>query len=45
LGLLHKAKKKSDQARECISKALKRFEKYEVEVCLKQAEEALEKLG
>jgi tetratricopeptide (TPR) repeat protein len=45
LGLLHKTKKKTNQARECISKAMEIFERYETEVYLKQAKEALEKLG
>ena len=44
LGLLHKAKKRTAQARECISKAIKVFEECEAEVYLKQANEALESL-
>jgi class 3 adenylate cyclase/tetratricopeptide (TPR) repeat protein len=44
LGLLHKAKKRKDQARECISKAIKLFELCEAEVYLKQAKEALASL-
>ena len=44
LGLLHKAKKRTVQARECISKAIKVFEECEAEVYLKQANEALESL-
>jgi len=43
-GLLHKAKKRKDQARECISKAIELFEQCEAEVYLKQANEALESL-
>ena len=43
-GLLHKAKKRKDQARECISKAIDIFEKCEADVYLKQANEALESL-
>jgi tetratricopeptide (TPR) repeat protein len=41
LGLLHKAKKRIDQARECISEAIKVFEQCEAEIFLKQAKEAL----
>jgi len=43
-GLLHKAKKRKDQARECISKAIEIFEKCEADVYLKQANEALESI-
>jgi tetratricopeptide (TPR) repeat protein len=43
-GRLHKAKKRKDQARECISKAVKLFEQCEADVYLKQANEALESL-
>ena len=45
LGLLHKAKKRTDQAQECISEATKIFEQCEAEVYLKQAKEALSSLG
>ena len=45
LGLLHKAKKRTDQARECISKAIQLFEQCKAEVYLKQAKEALASLG
>ncbi len=41
LGLLHKTKKRTDQAKECISKAIKLFEQCEATVYLKQAKEAL----
>jgi sugar phosphate isomerase/epimerase len=41
LGLLHKTKKRTDQAKECISKAIQIFEELEAEVYLKQAKEAL----
>jgi len=41
LGRLHKAKKRNDQARECISKAIELFEQCEAAVYLKQAREAL----
>jgi len=41
LGLLHKAKKRTDQAKECFSKAIKIFEEIEAEAFLKQAREAL----
>jgi tetratricopeptide (TPR) repeat protein len=43
-GLLHKAKKRKDQARECLSKAIKIFEECEAAVYLKQAKEALASL-
>jgi tetratricopeptide (TPR) repeat protein len=41
LGRLHKAKNKTDQARDCFSKAIKIFEQNKAEVFLKQAKEAL----
>jgi len=41
LGFLHKTKKRTDQAKECISKAIKLFEQCEATVYLKQAKEAL----
>ena len=41
LGLLHKRKKKTDKARECISMAVQVFEKCQADVYLKQAKEAL----
>ena len=44
LGLLHKAKKRTDQAKECISKAIKLFEELEAAAFLKQAKEALASL-
>ena len=44
LGLLHKAKGRIDQARECISEAIRVFEQCEAEVYLKQAKEALASL-
>jgi class 3 adenylate cyclase/tetratricopeptide (TPR) repeat protein len=44
LGLLHKAKGRTDQARECISEAIRLFEQCEAEVYLKQAKEALPSL-
>jgi len=44
LGLLHKAKKRTDKAKECISKAIELFEQCEAEVYLKQAREALASL-
>jgi tetratricopeptide (TPR) repeat protein len=43
-GLLHKAKKRKDQARKCISKAIELFEQCEAKVYLKQASEALESM-
>ena len=44
LGLLHKAKKKTDKARKCISKAIEILEACEAIVYLKQAKEALASL-
>ncbi len=44
LGLLHKGKKRTDQARECISKAIKIFEECEAEVYLKKADVVLKSL-
>jgi class 3 adenylate cyclase/tetratricopeptide (TPR) repeat protein len=40
-GLLHKAKKRKDQARECISKAIQIFKECEAELYLKQAQDEL----
>jgi tetratricopeptide (TPR) repeat protein len=42
--LLHKAKKRKEQAKECISKAIEIFEQCEADMYLKQANEALESL-
>ncbi len=44
LGLFYKTRKRTDQARECISEAIKIFEECEAEVYLKQAKNALESL-
>jgi class 3 adenylate cyclase/tetratricopeptide (TPR) repeat protein len=44
LGLLHKAKKRNDQAKECISMAIQIFKQCKAEEYLKQANEALETL-
>jgi tetratricopeptide (TPR) repeat protein len=44
LGLLHKANGKTDEARECISKALEVFEQCDAEYSRKQASEALASL-
>ena len=44
LGMLHKARKSTDQARECISEAIHFFKEGEAEVYLKQANEALDSL-
>jgi class 3 adenylate cyclase/tetratricopeptide (TPR) repeat protein len=44
LGLLYKARKRTDQARECISEAINIFKECEAEVYLKQANETLESL-
>jgi len=45
LGLLNKAKKRTDKARKCISKAIEILEACEAIVYLKQAKEALASLG
>jgi len=42
LGLLHRAKRRKAQARECISTAVELFEQCENEYLLRQAQEALE---
>jgi len=45
LGLLHKIKRKTDEARKCISEAVQLFEECEADVYVKQAKEALAALG
>jgi class 3 adenylate cyclase/tetratricopeptide (TPR) repeat protein len=45
LGLLHKIKKRTDEARKCISDAVRLFEECEANAFLKQAREALGALG
>ncbi len=45
LGLLHKIKRRTDRARECISNAIELFEECEAKVYLKQAKDALASLG
>ena len=45
LGLLHTAKKQTDQAKECLSKAIELFKQCEAEVYLQQAKEALASLA
>jgi tetratricopeptide (TPR) repeat protein len=45
LGLLHKAKKRSEKAKECISEAIQIFEQCKAEGYLKEAKEALTTLG
>jgi tetratricopeptide (TPR) repeat protein len=45
LGLLHRAKKRADPAKKCISRAIELFEQCEAEVYLKQAREALATLN
>ncbi len=45
LGRLHIAKRKKDEARECISKAIDLFEQCEIETRLKEAREVLDSLG
>jgi class 3 adenylate cyclase/tetratricopeptide (TPR) repeat protein len=44
LGLLHKAKKRIERARECFSEAIRIFEQCEADVFLKKAREALASL-
>ena len=44
LGLLHKAKGRTEQARECFTESIKIFEHCEMDVFLKQAKEALASL-
>jgi tetratricopeptide (TPR) repeat protein len=44
LGLLHKAKKRTDQAKDCFINAIELFEQIEAEVYLKQAKESLASL-
>ena len=45
LCLLHRAKRRKDQARECISEAIQIFEECEAETYVKQAKEALASLA
>ncbi len=45
LGLMHKAKKRTDKARGSLAEAIQIFEQCEAEVYLKQAKEALTSLG
>jgi tetratricopeptide (TPR) repeat protein len=45
LGMLYKAKKRADRARECISESIHIFEECEAKFYLKQAREALESLS
>jgi tetratricopeptide (TPR) repeat protein len=45
LGLFYKARKKTQQARECISEAINIIEECEATEYLKQAKEALESLN
>jgi hypothetical protein len=42
LGLLYREKKKTDQARERLSEAVRIFEECEIDVFLREAKEALE---
>ena len=44
-GLLYKATKRTDQARQCILEAINLFQECEAEGWLKQANEALDSLG
>ena len=45
LGLLHKAKKRKDKARECLMEAARLFEESEADAFLEQARKALRSLG
>jgi len=45
LGLLHKSKRRNDQARKCFSEAIQIFQETEAEIYLKKAKEALVSLG
>ena len=45
LGLLHKAKQRTDKAKQCISEAIKIFEECEAEIFLKKAKEVFASLG
>ena len=45
LGLLHKAKKRTAQARKCMTEAVQLYEQCEAETSLKRAKEALASLG
>jgi class 3 adenylate cyclase/tetratricopeptide (TPR) repeat protein len=45
LGLLYKAGKRNDHARQCILKAIKVFQECESEVYIKQANEVLDSIG
>jgi hypothetical protein len=45
LGLLHKAKGGTDQAKKCISNAIQLFEECDAEIYMKQAKEALASSG
>lgn len=44
LGLWHKSKGRKEEARDCFSEAIQRFEKCELEVCVQQAREAIKSL-
>ena len=44
LGLLHRAKKRKEQAKKSIAEAVRLFEQCEADVYLKQANEVLESL-
>ena len=45
MGLLYKASKRTDQARQCILEAIDIFQECEAEAYLKQANEAFDSLG
>jgi tetratricopeptide (TPR) repeat protein len=45
LYLLHRSKRRKDQARKCVSEAIQIFEECEAETYVKQAKEALESLA
>ena len=44
LGILHKSKKRTEEAKDCISEAVRIFEQCEAEIYLKRAKEALASL-
>jgi tetratricopeptide (TPR) repeat protein len=44
LGMLYKASKRTDQARQCVLKAINVFQECESEVYIKQANEALDSI-
>jgi hypothetical protein len=45
LGILHRAKRRTQKARECLTQAIKCFEECEAETFLKRAQEVMGSLG